>query len=240
MRTRIAIINASLAIVFVFFAVNAYRSWTTETALNRYEGRGEGGNTDERLSKSALKKRDTTSMPAAKMDYRNVIQKNLFSIHRTESLPVEKEESVTPAVESKNLRVDGKKIELYGVMMLDKDHISALIRDPESKTRERPTRWIKTGDHVGQYLVTAILAEEIIMSEGSDRFKVVLWDTERKRKQSDTPETKEQPTVVIANSPEEKKPAKQTPAASADNSKSQAGEGVVTIQTPFGNITRKK
>lgn len=229
---RITIINSCLALLFVFFSYNVYRVWTEarDPQLTAVASRKTKG--DETAGAAVGPRFRDGSKPRSR--YTNVTGKNLFRSERTEFIP--QEEKVEEVVETKTLRIEGRKIELYGVMVIDGE-ARAMINDPDIKNRQRPTRWITVGDQVGQYRIRSIAKDSVIFSDGSDQFKIELWDEDRKRKrQASQPQDK--PTVVHAETKAEK-PAK-PPSTAAPKPKPAADENTVTIQTPFGTITRKK
>ena len=239
MTSKIVLTNIGLALLVGFFSLKTYQIWTAEPMSLTTAAKAGIQPTSGRRSDSAARNRTASRSPASKTRYKNVTEKNLFVAERSASQL--NDPAIEAVVESTTLRIDGKKIVLYGVVILE-DRVSALISDPDVKNRKRATRWINTGDQIGQYTVASIAKQHVIFSEGGTKFKVALWDQTRDR-QVDTGVGQKTPTVVKTDPspsvPNESTPTQAT-AVKAREKKPAPDEGPRVIQTPFGEIKRKK
>ncbi|OQX65022.1 MAG: hypothetical protein B5M55_04895 [Desulfococcus sp. 4484_242] len=134
-----------------------------------------------------------------------VVAKNLFSPDRTAYRP-ETSDSPEPALTAeaeKNL----KGLSLYGVVIAN-DCQKALVMDKLSKNRPFPgkaprrgpgrdeTLWVKVGDVMGDFTVTAIAPDKISLSAGGATYDLFLHDKENPKSRS-TVKTASAPTVVV-------------------------------------------
>lgn len=239
MASKIAIINIGLALLFGFFSVKTYQVWTTETAPMQHALKNATAKGGDGSATANPRTRFPSITSGSKKKYRTIAEKNLFSMERAEEKPVET--VVEAVVKADDFRIEGKKIELYGVVITEEKSL-ALISDPDIKNRARPTRWVKSGDRIGQFKVDAISKEDIIFSEGSEKFKVVLWDQQKNRVRSAAP-IQEKPAVAASQrSPTKRsKPDTLSVESAKEPKKATASDDeYVIIQTPFGDVKRKK
>jgi len=174
--------------------------------------------------------------------YRAVTERNLFSPDRVGFLPEETE----PAPETELIKIPGKKITLYGVILTE-DSATALVTNPEMKFGERRTIWVKSGDQLGSLNVTLIEKESISLTDGKKKYKILLYD-QSKRKGRKAVAKKEEPTVVMTKSkqtkPKESKQAKPEEPKQAkpekQTHKELTNEQYEIINTPFGKMKRRK
>lgn len=236
---------AALALLCLFLLVQTIQVWQapagpSETAL-RAQAAGRADGAPE--SPTAIPKRSI----APKSAFQEIALRNLFSPERTEYKATETEaaaasETADEPVEEP-LKVDGKQIVLYGVVLL-KDRQAALISNPDDKTGDAPTRWVGPNDKVGQYTVKEIAETTIILAGDARQYRVPLFDKNKSDKRrrgvsAAAPKTAgsaAKPTVVTTQQPAA---AKQAPAATPAE-KPAAEDGYQVIRTPFGDIKRKE
>lgn len=224
MFSKIWMFNIILVACAIFFGIRAHDVWTgkektvpkkqAERAVSRPEKRSAGRRT------------------APESAYRVIADRNLFSPDRKEFIPEEPEKEKEPEPEVRQLRVSGKTVTLYGVIMTD-NYKSALISNPVRGDDERKHRWIKKGDKIGDIAVADIQKESILLTEGDKKYEILLYD----RKKSGTKNTVEKnirPTVVISES------EKKQPAVSKSKKQESSDDEYEIINTPFGKIRRKK
>jgi hypothetical protein len=124
------------------------------------------------------------------------------------------------------------------------DYRKALISNPEAKTQGRTNRWVTPGDSVGNFKVSAILKDRLILKEGPRKYEVLLYDDDQPNKGKAVASGSKR-TVVSSG-------AKETPVQSkAAERKVATGEkrsprvkkadepGYEMVRTPFGYIKRK-
>lgn len=260
MITRIWLINIILALCALFAGSMAYRVWVQEESLGR-------GTAPSAPSVSTPEKtRPNKGTFLRESAYKVITERSLFSSDRKESLPEEPKKKT----EKKQPVISGKKIHLYGVIIME-DERKALIDNPVRGPDEPQKKWVCIGDAFSDLRVAAIEPESILLRQGKNEYEISLYDDEEKRSQSSaesrtsSPST---PTVVNTGTPKPSSPAKAAsdgnakPAArpqaftkkapSGGNAKPQVGpranqrkEDDATgeyeiIETPFGTIKRKK
>ena len=160
--------------------------------------------------------------------YRTIIKRDLFSPDRTEFVPDVSESEV----ESERQKMPGKKITLYGVVMMD-DDVKALVSDPEKKSGAKPSQWVRTGDKLGDVTVVSIEKDSILLSDGTKNYKISLYDHTKPRTRQAAPKT-EKPTVITTKT--EPKPGK----PEKPKNEKVSNEQYEIISTPFGNVKRRK
>lgn len=235
MLSKTTLINACLGLLVAFMAIQAYGLWnrplSIQNALSALANDAEPK--PARRTQQVRRERVQTSVTAN--TYQSIIGKNLFSPKRAETVIEASAPEVV--VDDKPLRIDGKKIELYGVVLTD-DRKMALVSDPDVANRKRASRWVKLGDQLGQFVVETIAPEDIVLSDGSDRFKIVLWDQQREKQSPVPPPSNDKPTVIVT---ETQTPSSQSSAPSRTEAPNAAeDDDIEIIQTPFGDIKRKK
>jgi len=221
MFSKIGIINIMLTLALIFFGFKTYGVWKKgEDAVIGNQ------KTDKAAPHSQKKVAGRKILPESY--YQTVIKRDLFSPDRTEFVPDVSESEV----ESDPPNMPGKKVALYGVVMMD-DDVTALVSNPEKKTGEKPTRWVRTGDKLGDVTVVSIQKESILLSDGTQKYRISLYDHAKPQTRPTAPKT-EQPTVItIKKEPKPEKPEK-------PKNEKISNEQHETISTPFGNIKRRK
>lgn len=222
MFSRIWFINFLLAVFAVFFGLKTYGIWSAgeKTASPLQPVEGPSAQSEKRIVKRKMPLESTYSV---------VVDSNLFSPDRAEFIP----EVSEPETEIKELKIPGKKIFLYGVIVMD-DYKTALINNPFRKTDERPNKWVKVGDTFGDFQVTGIDKDRIILVEGSEKYEVLLYSKDKPKRQAAVTKKQAKPTVVSAG------PKKSPPLPRALKGKESPEAEYETIKTPFGNIKRRK
>ena len=221
MFSKIVIINIMLALVLIFFGFKTYGVWK----------KGEDvviGN--QKTGKAALhspkKVAEREILPESY--YSAVIERDLFSPERREFLPEVSESEV----EADPQKMAGMKIALYGVVMMD-DDVTALVSNPDKKTGEKPTRWVRTGDKLGNVTVVSIQKESILLSDGTQKYRISLYDHAKPQTRPTAPKT-EKPTVITTKT--ETKPEK----PEKPKNENISNEQYETYSTPFGTMKRRK
>ena len=170
---------------------------------------------------------------APKSAFGDIADKNLFSLDRTKYQPVEiKEETLS----TETPKVDGRKITLFGVILLD-GYRSALVSNPEVKSGEASTRWVKPGDRIAQLNVEQISKDSIVLSGEGKKYRVDLYDQKNKQRSGVAAVSPAaEPTVVMTQ------PAPKAPPKTVEPQKETQppDETFEMIKTPFGMIKRKK
>jgi len=171
----------------------------------------------------------------AESSYGVIVSKNLFSPDRME-----------PAAESlrnetRETKLPGKKIYLYGVVLSD-DYKLALITNPLRGKGERKDIWVHVGDKVDDLKVIEILKDRILLAKGLKEYEISLYD-KNKPKRRGVSKSGKKPTVVVADAKAKKK-GKKAQGTGSQGKKSveevESDEGKYRIiDTPFGKIKRR-
>ena len=221
MFSKIWVINFLLMISFVVFGVKSYGVWSEGGEVSPEVRAGE-------RPKPQSRKRIVARQIAPESAFGVVVDKNIFTPDRARFEP-EEEDAPVPVAE--DVKVSGKKILLYGVIITD-DYKAALVTDPGGKSGKRRTMWVKPGDNVGEFNVSGIREESIVLREGSMSYEVLLYDTDKSRVGSTVAKKESRPTVVSA-------PAKKSePEPTVEKKKTVEGK-YETVITPFGKYKRR-
>ncbi len=242
MVSRVWVINSVLAIALVICMSNIWDVWHTSTQIS-----SEKRSVADKKEAIQIKKSPRNLVLKAS-DYQSVVKKNLFSPDRAAAVPAS--EVVEPEVQ--DVRISGEKIVLYGVVIAD-DYKKALINNPGERNLGVKNRWVREGEHVGNLTVQQIRQDEILLIDGADSYRVLLYDPEKASKisgksatrssKSATRRSKEegQPKVITAGKnprPVEKKINKQN---KFQEKKTISADGKYElIETPLGTIKRKR
>jgi len=238
--SRTWFINVILAVCVAFFGAKSIGVWL--------ERSGDGAQTIQAAPRAKtwdIKKVTWGKMPP-ETAYGVVTDRNLFSQDRTEF--VEEKKEAADVVEE-DIKIAGRKIVLYGVVMTD-DYRAALISDPQPKPPKRPSLWVKEGESIGDsnVVVSSIQKESITLQDGGKTYEVLLYDKDKTRK--NVAAQKHPPLTVITT--KRTAVARQPIPAGKSGSKNVAPQNVTkkdnlpedgtyeTIDTPFGKIKRRK
>ncbi|PIE67743.1 MAG: hypothetical protein CSA23_02905 [Deltaproteobacteria bacterium] len=231
MRSKFVFINTGLVLAAGFFLIKTIQVWNGPAVLLPDPASIAAAGSQDENAKSMG--HFSPNRAASKSSYRGITEKNLFSVDRKEYQPVIAE---TETVVTETVKVDGRKITLFGVMAIG-DHPSALISNPDPKAQGRKTLWVTNGDRVGNLKVSAISDRAITFFDGKKKYRVDLYDQRRKR-QKHTVTQKNEPVVVKTGVAKTKPPKKSTTAVGAAGTQTDGQYEIVN--TPFGKSRRKK
>ena len=194
-----------------------------------------------------------------------VTDKDLFVPDRMELAEAENTVSTAepepepePEPLNESLRIAGRKIILYGIVIAE-DYKTALISNPKSKNPGRPSMWVEEGDAIGddgQVLVSSIQKEGISLRKAEKVYQIPLYEMDKPRGRVAAPK-QASPTVVATESPltsestmavpkftskpiaSQKSPKGDEGDEGDEGSKSKKGE-LKTLDTPFGKVKVRK
>lgn len=245
MVSKTALINIGLAIVAVVLVFKAVTVWQGDSFL------------PEKLTteKTTTPKNDgakgiapfSANKAAPKTAFGEITSKNLFSPERSIGKPTEAVETKEETVATEVLKVEGKQILLYGVILMDGLQM-ALISDPATKPGAAATsRWVKPGERVAQLEVAQINKESIVLAENGKKYRVELYDqTNKPRSEAVTAAPAAAAPTVVSTSQLPKAEPKPSPKQEASKKVEPKKEtpapddGYEMVDSPFGPIKRKK
>jgi hypothetical protein len=164
MSSRYGILCIVLFFIVVMLGYENYDTWSSPPATIPKRDTEKKGKTkaDPPASDVALKE-------AAPREAFNIIaEKNIFNPDRKE-FPVAEAAGAKP--------ITRPQITLYGVV-IGEDYQTASVVNPGRPLYkgEREMKTLKIGDMVGEYRLTKIMQDRIVMAAGEDSFEVLLYD----------------------------------------------------------------
>jgi type II secretory pathway component PulC len=171
----------------IFVTVFLFFSWSDET---RAETPGKTRLKDENQTENQTVS-GSQKEPASIESYIFISEKNLFHPERKD-FPI----SIQPSPQEVNKPVVRPQITLYGVTIAeDYQSASVVIAGRPLKKGEREIIGLKVGEMVGEYKLTKILSDRIVLDETGDSFEVLLYDSKMSKRRSDM-KTDNRPVTV--------------------------------------------
>jgi len=238
--SKIWLINISLAVCIVFFGIMSFDVWSKGDET--IQGMQTGKSSEKTIPGKRIMER---TMPP-ESTYGIVADKNLFSPNRLEFIP-EKVEPGPP-------KISEKMIFLYGVVLTG-DRKMALISnpDPGPQAGKKPAKdkWVEIGHTIGNFSVTDIRQDRIILAGGDRTHEILLYDKNKPARKITVPEKPATPPVAATGSAvaaaatkSDNQPStsgvegKTASSGSGEGKSASAGEYKI-INTPFGPVKRK-
>lgn len=122
-----------------------------------------------------------------------IAEKNIFTPDRKEFPLQVSAEQPKPVVRP--------PVVLYGVMIAD-SYETASIANPGRPLfkGERETKTVKVGDRIGEYQLTKILPDRIVLGAAGDSFEVLLFDPKSPKRRAEV-KTPAKPAEIISTQP---------------------------------------
>ena len=195
---RTWIICMLLAAAAVFFGYQAFEVWSGD---------------DQPDVKKAVQKPPTPQVKRSgayrrsqrSTNYEVIARKDLFSSDRREILP---DESKTTAPVKAAQLLD-KRFALFGIV-IDGGEKKALVANPDPKSAKgKAYIWVKVGDKMGNFNVSEIQPEQIILTQGGQSYTISLSDPKesKKRVRGKKKEKPAEPGTTIIKKKKDKRPA---------------------------------
>ena len=204
MLPKVWIANIVLAVLVVFFSVNAYKIWDEDADAGKEEPIVK---TEAQKAAAGRGEKFVKRLMPAESAYDIVADQNLFSPDREEYVPDEPEPEAAPEPLVSKDRISGETITLYGII-ISEDYKKALINNPKRQSGESEQIWVAIGDAVSNLKVADIQKESIILAEGKKKYEVLLYDKNKvKSRKAPIPsnsQTSETPTVITGGSAQKK------------------------------------
>ena len=189
MTGRYGVASILLFFIVLILGYENYDTWSSSAPLGaKREGARRVEGKAEPPSGSAL------PQAAAPREVVNVIaEKNIFN--------PERKEFSSQAAASAAKPLARPQITLSGVVMAGDYQVATIINPGRPLYKgERETKTIKVGEMVGEYKLTKIMPDRIVMQGGEDSFEVLLYDprSPKRRVEARTPVT---PATVTSPGP---------------------------------------
>jgi len=192
MSPRYGILCAFLFLFILLLSYENYETWSSPGAL-AYKKEGD--------KKGEGKPEPLPGIPAAKdaaprQSFDIVSEKNIFNPDRKEF-----SSQATPGMGKPITR---PPITLYGVVIAENYQIASIINPGRPLHKgEREIKTIKIGDSVGEYKLTKIMQDRIVLEGGEDSFEVLLYDprSPKKRLEVKTPSVPAAITSAVPSAP---------------------------------------
>jgi len=242
MIPKIWLINLALAVLVVFSGIKAADVWFDD------DGSVLNSKVSERPAERAPEKKISREAVPPETAFEVVLEKNIFSPNRKEYLPPP-EGSAENKPEVAELRIPGKKVVLYGVVLME-GYRKALVTNLEKKGKERDVLWIREGEAYGDFKVSRIEKDKVFLEGNGQEYEIALYGDDKPQRQAVS--VSEGKPTVIAPAEDKKEEVAVVPAGggkpggspsvSSPASDGQGGEDAEyeIINTPFGKIKRKK
>lgn len=201
MFKQYAFINFLLSITVIFLFIKNYETWTkpdpgpiVKEESKRSESPGEF---IPLLSTSSRPKFDASSLPT-------IAEKNIFHPERREFVSLSPEQP-------KAMPVNRPQIQLQGILITDEVQRASLTLQGKSLAKgEKATKTLNLGDQIGEYKLTKILPDRIVLETPGDTYEVFLYDLKSPKKRMEI----------------------RTPTFPTESIRSSTGEPVSTTRTP--------
>ena len=189
MFSRIWLINLVLAAGIIFFGLKAYGVWSEE-----YKRPSEIGPIKKPLPWPGNQVAKISVAPES--HYEVVVNKNLFSVERSELKPQEQKKKLETKSKAdarllKLLESAYKQTDLYGVTIMD-DYKVAFITETSAggstktkrpaRVNKRGVKRVKVGDTVGRFKVKEIEKTSVLLTAGGREWRVSLFDKDKPKK----------------------------------------------------------
>lgn len=170
MKLRYGVVNVLLAFIIFLLIFKNDEIWTTP----RMDSKKEGAKKSEFPAAESLPALPVAEGSPIRESLMVIAEKNIFH-------PDRKEFDLPAAVPAKPAA--RPSIQLFGVL-ISNDLKAVSIANPSKPLPkgERETKMMKIGDRVGDYQLTQIMADRIILEAPGDTYEVLLYDPKSPKK----------------------------------------------------------
>lgn len=202
MSSRYGILCILLFFIVLILGYENYETWSSPRAMTPKRDTGKKGETKPDSPTPAVALKETAPREA----FNTIAEMNVFN-------PDRKEFSTAEAAAAAAKPLARPQISLYGVVIAEDYQFASIINPGRPLHKgERETKTIKIGDLVGEYKLTKILSDRIVMEAGEDSFEVLLYDPRAPKKRVEV-RTPTQPATVISTLPTPTPPGMTQPAS---------------------------
>lgn len=194
-------LNFLLSIIIIFLFIKNYETWTKHDAgspgkeeSKRSESKGEVIPLLFSLNKPKF---DASSLP-------NIAQKNIFHPERRDFVSLSPEQPKTTPI-------NRPQLQLQGILITDEVQKASLTLQGKSLAKgEKATKTLNLGDQIGEYKLTKILPDRIVLEAPGDVYEVFLYDLKSPKKRMEI-RTATRPPEPLRSSPGGPGPTTRTP-----------------------------
>jgi hypothetical protein len=175
MRLRYGAFCFLLFFAILVLVIKNYETWTRPIEFFPEKGVAKKSETKTKMTPAVGGQKE----PESTKSYISIAEKNIFNPERKD-FPI-----LVSMAESSKKPFVRPQIVLYGVIAIG-DYQSASISNPGRPLQkgERDVMTLKIGDRIGEYQLTKILSDRIIMETPEDTFEVLLSDPKMPKKRS--------------------------------------------------------
>ena len=187
MSSRYGILCILLFFIVLILGYENYETWSSPSAMTPKKYTVKKGETKPELPTQAVAPKE----PAPREAFNAIAEKNVFNPDRKEFSTMEAAAMAKP--------VTRPQISLYGVVIAENYQFASIINPGRPLHKgERETKTIKVGDMVGEYKLTKIMSDRIVMEAGEDSFEVLLHDPRVPKRRMEARTPTQQTTVTSA------------------------------------------
>jgi hypothetical protein len=196
MSSRYGVLGLLLFFVILVLGYENYQIWSSPSPLVPPKESGKKGEGKPDPSPAVAIPREK-----APLDSFNVIaEKNIFNPERKEFSPL------AAGIPGLGRSAPRPQITLYGVAIAEGYMVASIVNPGRPLQKgERETKTIKIGDSVGEYKLTQVLPDRIVMEAGEDTFEVLLHDPKAPKRRVEV-RTAAQPATITTTSPTQPPP----------------------------------
>ncbi len=224
MKLRYGVVNVLLAFIIFLLIFKNDEIWTTPRMAPKKEGVKKG----EFPAAESLPALPVAEGSPIRESLMVIAEKNIFH-------PDRKEFDLPAAVPAKPAA--RPSIQLFGVL-ISNDLKAVSIANPSKPLPkgERETKTMKIGDRVGDYQLTQIMADRIILEAPGDTYEVLLYDPKSPKKRV-VVKTPSKPAEVTSALPAPA-PQPKTPAGMVQALQPPSPSGIVPAPMPIPGLPR--
>jgi type II secretory pathway component PulC len=226
MNSRIWLINVALLGIVSFFGIKTYGVWSHPGGIPEKKTTFKSAVRSAKTPIAATRKK----MPPAGV-YDIIVKKDLFDPERQHVV----EEVSEKETDVKDVPTMSTNVFLYGVVLTQSSR-QALMTDPDKKTRRKKVLWVREGDNLGDFRVSRIEREKVVLEKDGKTYDISLYDKKKPKSQLPVRAKRvEKPKVATVESVAPKiKPNVPKPSDTLRKGNK------LTVKTPFGTIKREK
>jgi len=186
MSSRYGILCILLFFIVLILSYENYETWSFPSAVTPKKDAGKKGEIKMELPAQVMSPKEAVPREA----FNAIAERNVFN-------PDRKEFSITEGAAAMAKPVVRPQISLYGVLIADNYQLASIINPGRPLHKgERETKTIKIGDMVGEYKLTKIMPDRIVMEAGGDSFEVLLHDPRAPKRRVEAKTPTQQTTVT--------------------------------------------